>query len=241
MGRCERESIVLGLGESMGVRFDFNFPVAKGALTVLLLFCISLGSFKTQAHNRTKTVALELLESRPHIDRHGEIADLPLARALAYLDRYGKNFKNKTYMAVVDFTLNSLKPRFFLVNIRTGAVEAYAVAHGKGSDPRHSNNARQFSNRVGSNATSIGFYRTGETYWGSHGISQRLDGLSSTNSNARPRGLVIHTAKYVGVNSAPGRSNGCFALGSRANDRVIRKLGKGALIYAYGGPGQGDR
>jgi hypothetical protein len=231
-------------GKGMGVRFEIlatNFLAGKTALAALVLLGISFGSFQAQAHNRTQAVALDFLENRPHIDQHGKVADIPLARALAYLDRHERNFKNKTYMAVVDFTLNSLKARFFLVNIRTGAVEAYGVAHGKGSDPRHSNNSRQFSNRFGSNATSIGFYRTGETYWGSHGWSLRLDGLSATNSNARARALVIHTANYVDVKAAPGRSNGCFALSSRATERVIKKLGNGALIYAYGGPGQGDR
>ncbi len=224
----------------MGDRFQVKQVATKVILLILMMSSGLVGGV-VQAHTRAQAVALDLLEARPHIDRHGQVADLPLARALAYFDRYESNFKNKTYMAVIDFTLNSLKPRFFLVNIRTGAVEDFAVAHGKGSDPAHSNNAKRFSNRVGSNATSVGFYRTAETYWGTHGTSLRLDGLSSTNSNARSRALVVHTAKYVGVNSAPGRSNGCFALSPRATERVIRKLGAGALIYAYGGSGRGDR
>jgi hypothetical protein len=45
--------------------------------------------------------------------------------------------------------------------------------------------------------SSLGVYKTAETYNGKHGLSLRLDGLSPTNSKARERAVVVHGADYV--------------------------------------------
>lgn len=45
--------------------------------------------------------------------------------------------------------------------------------------------------------SSLGIYRCAETYEGKHGYSMRLDGLEPTNSLARERAIVIHSADYV--------------------------------------------
>ncbi|MCP5916770.1 murein L,D-transpeptidase catalytic domain family protein, partial [Klebsiella pneumoniae] len=75
--------------------------------------------------------------------------------------------------------------RFFIVDMNSGSVWPLHVAHGKGSDSNHDGYAEKFSNTSGSNASSLGYYITAETYNGSNGYSLRLDGMSSTNSNAR--------------------------------------------------------
>jgi hypothetical protein len=93
--------------------------------------------------------------------------------------------------------------------------------------------ADTFSNKKNSNASSVGFYATGEIYGGKWGRSLRLDGLSETNSNVRARDVVVHGATYVREGRAKqGRSWGCFALPLGMKDAVISKLAGGALIYA---------
>ena len=88
------------------------------------------------------------------------------------------------------------------------------VAHGRNSGLEYAN---RFSNKISSHQTSLGFYRTAETYIGKHGFSLRLDGLEFSNSNARKRAVVIHQADYASANFIKrngrlGRSYGCPSL-----------------------------
>ena len=107
--------------------------------------------------------------------------------------------KQKKYIAIVDFTQNSTKKRFF----------------------------------------SLGFYVTGEAYYGSNGYSLRLDGLDKgLNDNARKRDIVIHGAPYVSESSISemnriGRSWGCPALSPTISEDVIEKLKDGNLLFVY--------
>jgi hypothetical protein len=156
-----------------------------------------------------------------------------LTTAILYFDTNKSVLKNTRYLTVVDFSAHSGKHRFFIVDTNSGAVEPHVVAHGSGSDPNNTGYAKKFSNVDGSNASSLGFYATGETYDGKHGRSLRLDGLSSTNSNVRERAVVIHGASYVSEGrSQQGRSWGCLALPENAKDAVIDKLKGVSLIYA---------
>ncbi|MFA5161009.1 MAG: murein L,D-transpeptidase catalytic domain family protein [Elusimicrobiales bacterium] len=146
---------------------------------------------------------------------------------------------NTDYVTVVDFTKHSSKARFFIIDMKSGAVKALHVAHGSGSDPGNTGYATKFSNQDGSHMSSLGFYLTGETYTGNHGRSMRLDGLSPTNSNVRARAVVVHGSSYVQEASVqPGRSWGCLALSDKVVQGVIDKLKKddkkngGSIIYA---------
>lgn len=85
------------------------------------------------------------------------------------------------------------------------------AAVGRGSDPDGDGWLDRFSNAPNSLATSEGRYRIAEQYVGKYGVSYRLDGLDSTNSNARSRAVVIHEAAYVTPIKA-GRSYGCIAV-----------------------------
>ncbi|MFP5455538.1 MAG: murein L,D-transpeptidase catalytic domain-containing protein, partial [Alphaproteobacteria bacterium] len=78
---------------------------------------------------------------------------------------------------------------------------------------------------------------TAEEYVGNHGRSRRIDGLDSTNSNARARAVVIHGAWYaektmISQHGKLGRSEGCFAFGESDLALVMERLGPGRLIYA---------
>ena len=155
------------------------------------------------------------------------------AQAEAYLRDHAGEFPNRNFVAVIDFSRHSRENRFFVKNLATGSVEALPVAHGKGSDTDNDGYAERFSNVPNSRASSLGFYRTAETYYGKNGYSLRLDGLSSTNSNARQRAVVLHGSNYVSIGrSKQGRSYGCPAIPMRDRDRMIAKLKGGALIFA---------
>lgn len=130
-----------------------------------------------------------------------------LEKAILYYDLNISKIRNKTFLSIIDFSKHSSKARFFIINVKSGEVKALHVAHGKNSDPNASGYATRFSNTPESQKSSLGFYATAELYYGSHGRSMKLDGLSSTNSNARARAIVIHASDYVqNPILLPGRS-----------------------------------
>ena len=145
--------------------------------------------------------------------------------------------------AVLDFSAHSTIPRFHLIDRTNGRVlRTFRVSHGQGSEgARRDGHAEVFSNVANSNASSLGLYRTAETYVSEvyPGLAMRMDVLSPTNSNARSRFIVIHAAKYMESESwdvkkaqRPGLSDGCFVFSKSDRDAVVSSLQGGALIYA---------
>lgn len=178
-----------------------------------------------------------VLDAYQHLDPNHVVPTDLLKKAVTYFDQNKSRFKNQAYIAICDFSKHSKLKRFFIVNMKTGAVTTYAVAHGKGSDSNNDGIATVFSNVSGSGASSLGYYRTDETYSGKHGLSLRIDGLSTTNSKARSRAVVIHGASYsepsyIKSVGRAGRSLGCFAVADSLKTEVITKLKGGALLYA---------
>lgn len=166
-----------------------------------------------------------------HIDPKKIIPKAMLSKALLYFEKNKIILKNQEYIVVIDYKQHKSKERFYLIDMQSGQVENYLVAHGKGSDPNSTGYATKFSNTDMSLMTSLGFYITAETYYGSNGFSLKMDGKSPTNSNARARAIVIHGADYVNQSSV-GRSWGCPALEMRYFEDVIEKIKGGALVYA---------
>jgi L,D-transpeptidase-like protein len=174
-----------------------------------------------------------ILTKYDYLDPDRIVPTKALADAVAYFDQNQSKIANKNYIAVLNFAQSSKEKRFYIIDMKTGKVMAIHVAHGKGSDPDHDSFATKFSNLSGSNASSLGFYTTAETYSGNHGLSLKLDGRSSTNSNARSRAIVIHGADYVQEASMiQGRSWGCPAVSMSLRTQVINMLKGGALINA---------
>jgi hypothetical protein len=145
--------------------------------------------------------------------------------------------------AVLDFSAHSSTPRFHVVDRASGRVlQTFRVSHGQGSEgSRHDGYAEVFSNVPNTNASSLGLYRTAETYISEvyPGLAMRMDGLSPTNSNARSRFIVIHAARYMEPESwkgkkagRPGLSDGCFVFSNADRDVIVSSLRGGALIYA---------
>lgn len=177
----------------------------------------------------------QILKLYDYVDPKREVPTDALETALVYYHNNKASLKNTNYLSVIDFRKKSTLKRFFIIEMKTGSVWGIHTAHGKGSDSNHDGFAEKFSNVSGSNASSVGFYHTAETYKGAHGLSLRLDGKSSTNSNARARAVVIHGASYVQEKEViQGRSWGCPAVADENRDKVVNYLKGGSVIYAIG-------
>lgn len=176
----------------------------------------------------------EILKIYDYLDPSRSVPTKGLEEAVLYFHKNKSSFKNQNVISVLDFSQSSTKKRWYFIDIRTGSVWNVHVSHGKGSDANHDGFAEKFGNVSGSNASSLGFYKTAETYQGSNGYSLRLDGLSATNSKARPRAIVVHGADYVQDQSViQGRSWGCPAVSQVNRDKVINLIKGGSLIYAF--------
>lgn len=140
-------------------------------------------------------------------------------------------------MAVIDYSRPSTDKRLWVFDVARGTLlHREHVAHGQGSGE---NFARKFSNIEGSYQTSLGLYRTAETYMGGNGYSLRMDGLDpGFNDNARQRAIVMHGAWYanpdlIAKQGRLGRSQGCPALREGIAKVVIDTLKQEQLLFAY--------
>lgn len=109
------------------------------------------------------------------------------------------------------------------------------VAHGKNSSLDMADN---FSNVIGSEKSSLGFYVTKGTYTGKNGFSLRMAGLDKGfNDNAEERNIVVHGADYVNAaraqSSFMGRSQGCPALPRENYTEVINLIKDGTAFFVY--------
>jgi hypothetical protein len=140
-------------------------------------------------------------------------------------------------LTVIDFRLPSTEPRLWVLDlVHHTALFHERVAHGRNTGE---DLAVAFSNRAGSNESSVGLYRTGETYSGRHGRALRLDGLEpGFNDHARDRGIVVHAADYCTSEHVDrwgrlGRSEGCPALDPAVSNAVIDVIADGTPLFAY--------
>ena len=140
-------------------------------------------------------------------------------------------------LTVIDFSRRSTEKRMWVYDLRSRTLLFdELVSHGRGSGQAL---ATAFSNDAESNRSSLGLYRTGETYIGRHGYSLRLDGLEpGFNDHARQRAIVMHAAEYVNAAAARaqgylGRSLGCPALRPEIAKSVIDAVKGGGLLFAY--------
>lgn len=160
-----------------------------------------------------------------------------LRPALAALERHAGRVEHRDRIAIADFAAPSREARFHFVDLVSGRSQSMLVAHGSGSDPSHCGWLSRFSNDDGSNASCEGAFVASDYYVGKHGRSQRLVGLDASNSNALPRGIVMHSAWYsnpdmIRTHGMLGRSQGCFAVGEAELERAFALLGPGRMIFA---------
>lgn len=140
-------------------------------------------------------------------------------------------------LAVIDYSLPSTARRLWIFDLKRQRVLLRDfVAHGRQSGE---NLATRFSNSEGSHQSSLGLFRTAESYQGKHGYSLRMDGLEpGINDRARERAIVIHSASYVDprlVRSQGriGRSLGCPAVRPEVGRMVVDQLKGGQFMFSW--------
>lgn len=183
---------------------------------------------------------IETVYNRIDFSGHDRLAYDVFAKAYrGYLNLRNSNKLNsaKEILTVCNFDLPSTADRMWIIDLATGKVlfNTY-VAHGMGSGE---DCAQAFSNTVNSHQSSLGFYVTGDTYQGDHGLSLKLNGMDpGYNDAAMERGIVVHGADYVSEqfiagNERLGRSWGCPAVAESLKEPVINTINGGTCVFIY--------
>lgn len=140
-------------------------------------------------------------------------------------------------LAVIDYSKPSSEPRLWVFDtVNRKLLFQELVAHGKNSGDA---NSTQFSNAPNSLASSLGLFRTSDTYTGKNGYSLRMQGLEpGVNDKAMARAIVIHGAAYVNEAMAKvagriGRSWGCPAVRTAIAHKLIDALKGGQMVFSY--------
>ncbi|TVZ27360.1 L,D-transpeptidase-like protein [Gillisia sp. Hel_I_86] len=156
---------------------------------------------------------------------------------MGYSKLSDENAFEKKILTIIDFTLSSTKKRMWVLDMTNNKVLFNTVvAHGKNTGSEF---ATKFSNKVNSLQSSLGFYVTGETYYGKNGYSMFIDGMEKQfNSKARERYVVVHGANYANPSFIKnlgrlGRSYGCPALPTALNNDIIDVIKNKSVIYIH--------
>lgn len=154
-----------------------------------------------------------------------------------YFELKKRDIIQNEILTLVDYSLSSNENRLWVIDLKSNTILFQSlVSHGRNSGNEFANS---FSNKPESYKSSLGFYLTGETYFGKHGYSLRLDGLDKgVNSNARDRAIVVHGADYVSErfikqNGRLGRSLGCLALSQELTKEVIDTIKNKSCLFVY--------
>lgn len=155
---------------------------------------------------------------------------------------FHKEITNKEYLVLIDYDLPETQPRMYVVNRYDGTSRAYKVAHGKKSDPNQDGVADVFSNKDGSNQSSLGAMVTLSRYgkkaggWSKFDFAMQLKGLEKgLNDNVSRRAIVFHSSAYVNdvKGELIGDSLGCFAVSLDTAKVIIDDVDNGALWFSY--------
>lgn len=160
----------------------------------------------------------------------------PLDLIFRMFDYNEGDIPNTDYAILVDYSRPSTEKRLYLLNLRSGVVERFYVAHGIRSGILE---ARSFSNLLDSWKSSLGFFYAKGTYMSpKNGLSLYLDGVDRSNNNSRLRNIVLHGASYVSEdfilrNRRLGWSEGCFAVGLEHVQYLVNIMQSGSILFSY--------
>lgn len=140
-------------------------------------------------------------------------------------------------LAVIDYSRPSSEPRLWVFDLpRNELLFEELVSHGRGSGDAM---ATTFSNIPESYQSSLGLFRTMNTYYGRNGYSLRLEGLENgINDLAYQRAIVIHGADYVSdafieQTGRLGRSHGCPAVSRDVTYPLIDSIKEEQYLFVY--------
>lgn len=162
-------------------------------------------------------------------------------RASKLLEFCRKEGYNTRIALFVDLSRHSGRRRFVAWSFeRNAPIFTAPVSHGSGSQKSHVRSAyARLSNEDGSHLSSVGRALVAERYEGRYGVAYRLDGLEATNSNLRPRCVVLHgwehTTSYPIFPLATTGSFGCPVLSRSMMQRVdeLIKLERGVVMEIF--------
>lgn len=160
------------------------------------------------------------------------------SKLLEFCRREGYNTRIALF---VDLSRHSGRRRFVAWSFeRNAPLFTAPVSHGSGSQKSHVRSAyARLSNEDGSHLSSVGRALVAERYEGRYGVAYRLDGLEATNSNLRPRCVVLHgwehTTSYPIFPLATTGSFGCPVLSRSMMQRVdeLIKLERGVVMEIF--------
>ena len=201
-------------------------------LCVAALLAVAATSAQSATPLSGEPLLDKLAEAAPELDR--KVLSLATRAVSCTLRQPGPP---PATLSVIDFSRPSTEPRLWVFDLASHSLLfEELVAHGRNTGD---NLATAFSNRSGSHMSSLGVFRTAESYVGANGYSLRLDGLEpGFNDLARDRAIVIHGASYVSPEIARaqgrlGRSLGCPAVRPAIARDLIDRIRGGSLVFAY--------
>ncbi len=218
----------------MPMRFlpTLRLPLSTLAASLLVtLPTAHAGNFLSQAGLSYSTyvpLGQTLTELAPGADPHVlQLAAQALACAQPDAER----------LAVIDFSRPSVEPRLWVFDLaQERLMFEELVSHGRGSGDAE---ATVFSNIPESYQSSLGLFRTMNSYYGRNGYSLRLEGLEpGVNDLAYQRAIVIHGADYVSEafirqTGRLGRSHGCPAVRQEVTYPLIDSIKEDHYLFAY--------
>lgn len=208
----------------------------KRLIILFILLFINIGLFSNQPiiPSNDNEVRVSYLSKKFDIN---EVAVRLAIKGYEKLKQLGQ-INNSKYLTIVDYSKPSNTERFYVIDMLLEQVIIKTlVAHGKNSGNLIPIN---FSNKIASLKSSLGFYVTGNTYSGKHGTSLILDGVEQgINDQAKNRAIVIHGANYVNDDlisdgrSRIGRSFGCPAVPNNKVKNIIATIKGGSCLFVY--------
>jgi len=193
---------------------------------ILISFCLMLLVFNIQ-------IAFAIVSDK-NIDFNERIA---LARVYCKANKM-----NVSYCIFVDMNVHSGKNRMYVYDFKNDKIIISGLcAHGNGGGS--SPHKAVYSNRIGSNCTSLGKYKIGKRAYSNWGINvhYKMHGLEKSNDNAYKRIIVLHSYTPVpSFETAPiplfNVSEGCPVVANktmRQIDQLIQTGQKNMLLWIY--------
>jgi len=144
---------------------------------------------------------------------------------------------NTDVLSICDFSQSSSQERMYVIDVANRRLLYRTfVAHGINSGEEY---ASSFSNRPESCKSSMGFYVTRQTYYGSNGLSLRIQGMDKGfNDLAGKRNIVIHGAPYVSRRilnkyGVMGTTFGCPAIPEEMSTKIIPAVEHGSCFFIF--------
>ena len=172
-----------------------------------------------------------------------EVSDICLedraAMAYQYAQRHGMN---TDYALFLDYSIPSGTPRLFVWDYNKNKVVARTYAmHGIGGGSTMSKPV--FSNKPGSQCSSIGHFEVTKNHGNKVKRSFRLKGLDRSCSNAYRRGIMIHRSTWVDrwcwseyIPLHGDSCQGCVTVSSKGMnylEKLINSQSQPLLLWSY--------